>query len=176
MGNASTVYQAKRAASLTNPTSTTVFLTADSSSKTAAVYFPTIDPPSGLNAVAFRFYAWGRSTAGTSGNFTPVVYYGVSTTVGSNTSIAAASARTNATFCNWRIWGTLTWDGGSSKLTGEFVALNGSTTTIDAQAVTTTVSSVDLTTAGNGLTVTALFGTSNAGNIAYLDGLTLEVI
>lgn len=176
MGNASTVYQAKKAASLGNVTSTTVFLQSDSSSKTAAVFFPTLDPSGAVNAVAFRFYAWGRSTAGTSGNFTPVVYYGTSTTVGSNTSIAAASARTNATTCNWRIWGTLTWDGTTQKLTGEFAAINGSTATLDASAVTTTVSTVDLTTAGNGLTVTALFGTSNASNAAFLDGLTLEVI
>ena len=176
MANTNSNYSAYKAASLSNPTAATTFLRTDFSTKAAAVYFPTVDPPSIVNAAAFRFTAWGRSTTGTSGNFTPVVYYGVSTTAASNTSMAAATARTNAATCNWIITGHLVWDGTTQKLNGAFTAINGSTATIDGWAVTSTISSVDLTTAGNGLTVTALFGTSNANNVAFLDGLTLEVI
>jgi len=172
MANANTIYRAKKAATLTNPTSASNFVTSDDSTKAVVVYFPVLT--SGTLSAAFRFRARGHATTAGSYNLTPAVYYGTSATAASNTSIAAASAQAIATTtASWIIEGTLYWDGTAKTLNGAYWALNGSTAVITAWAATTVVTSVDLTTAGNGLSVVNTLAT---GGSCYLDELTLEVL
>jgi hypothetical protein len=175
MANATTSYKAKKAATLSNPTSASTFVTSDNSSNAAVVYFPVV--ATGTQQAAFRFRARGRATTVGSHNVTPKVSYGVSATAGSNTIIAAASARAVATTtAGWAIEGTLFWDSTSKILTGVFWALNGSTATLDAlAALTATVSSVDLTASGLGLSVECTIATGG-GDSGFLDELALEVI
>lgn len=175
MASIGTIYRAKKAAALTNPTSATTFLQSDDSTKAAVVYFPVVDSQTAL--VAFRFCARGRVTTTGAHNITPKVSYGVSTTAGSNTIIAAATARAGATdTASWEICGTLLWNSTLKKLQGEFAAKNGSTIVLDTSAVLTNIpTSVDLTTTGNGLSVEITVATGG-GDVARLDELTLEVI
>lgn len=175
MGNDNTIRMAQKAAALTNPTSASTFVRADDSTKPACVYFPVI--PSYVTAVQkFKFRAVGQATTVGSHNVTPKVDYGVSVTAGSNTAIAAATARACATTtASWSIEGDLYWNPTSQALTGRFTALNGSTAVLDAYAVTTAVASVDLTTSGKGLTVECTIATGG-GDTATLDELSLEQV
>lgn len=175
MANIGAIYRAKKAASLANPTSASTFVQSDDSTKAAAVYFPVLD--SGVTSAAFRFFAIGRATTVGAHNITPKISYGVSVTAASNTVIAAATARAGATnTATWSIWGNLIWNSTLKSLQGNFTALNGSTIVQDAFAVTTAVTSVDLTTSGLGLSVELTIATGGAGTLGYLDDFTLEVL
>lgn len=176
MPNANTIYLAKAAASQTNPITNAVpFATTQSSSLAAAVYFPIV---SGTTSAAFKVRARGRSTTGTSGNFACSLQFGNSTAASTNTVVAAPTTQTNAANCVWFIEANFVWDATKQQLEGTFYAINGSTVNVTSDAATTTVTAVDLSTgaAGNCIVAAALFGTSNASNIAYLDALSLEVL
>lgn len=174
MGNANSIYRAKKAASLTNPTSASTFVQADDSTKAAAVYFPVLN--SSVTSAAFSFRARGRATTTGAHNITPKVSFGVSTTAASNTIIAAATARAGATdTASWMIEGTLFWNSTKQSLQGSFRAWNGSTIVLDSDAVTTAATSVDLTASGNGLSVEITVATGG-GDVAYLDEFILEVL
>jgi ferric iron reductase protein FhuF len=172
MANNNVVYRAKKAATLSNPTSASTFLQSDNSLLAAVVYFPT--QVAGSSA-SFRFRARGRVTTIGAHNATPKVSLGTSVTAASNTVIAAATARSVATTTAvWSIDGVLDWNGTSNLLKGWFKALNGSTATLDADAVTTSVTA-DLSVAGIGLSVEMTVATGG-GDSAFLDELTLEQI
>lgn len=174
MANALTVYRAKKAASLADPTSASMFLQSDDSTKVAAVYFPVL--MSGTKSAQFRFRALGRATTSGAHNITPKVCFGTSTTEASNTVIAAASARAGATdTATWAIEGTLIWNSTKQSLQGSFRAWNGSTIVLDGDAVTTAKTGVDLTTYGNALSAEITIATGG-GDTGYLDELTLEVL
>ena len=177
MANANSIYRAKKAASLTNPTSASTFVQSDDSTKAAAVYFPVLSQANAPTSMAFKFRAVGRALNSASHNVTPKVSYGVSTTAGSNTIIAAATARAvSTTQAVWAIWGDLFWDSTSDVLKGFFSALNGVTSVLDADAVlTNTVSSVDFSQSGLGLSVEITIATGG-GDTGYLDELSLEVL
>ena len=177
MGNANSVYLAKKASSLTDPTSATTFKQSDDSTKAAAVYFPVIPQSAAPARMSFRFHASGRALNSASHNVTPKVSYGVSTTAGSNTIIAAATARAVSTAqANWDIWGMLFWEAAVGELSGWFSALNGITAVLDAAAVlTATPASVDLSQSGLGLSVEITIATGG-GDTGYLDELSLEVL
>lgn len=170
-----TIYRAPKAASLTNPTSASTFVSSDDSTIAARVMFPVLN--SSVTSASFGFRARGRATTVGAHNITPKVSYGVSTTAGSNTVIAAATARAGATdTATWEIVGELNWNSTLKSLQGKFSALNGSTAVLDAWAVLTNVpTSVDLTTSGLGLSVEITIATGG-GDIGYLDELTLEVL
>lgn len=175
MANIGTVYRAKKAASLANPTAAATFVQSDDSTKAAAVYFPVLD--SNVTSAAFAFRARGRATTVGSHNVTPKVSYGVSVTAASNTIIAAATARACATTTStWEIWGELIWNKTLKSLQGTFGAKNGSTIVVDGEAVLTAVpTSVDLTVAGKGLSVEITVATGG-GDTAFLDEFVLEVL
>lgn len=175
MGQANTIYRAKKAANLTNPTSASTFVQSDDSSKAAAVYFPPL--ASGVTHAAFNFRARGRALNSASHNVTPKVSYGVSATAASNTIIAAATARAVSTAeAPWMIWGQLIWCSTGQVVKGWFSALNGVTAVLDAAAVlTNSLSSVDLTASGLGLSVECTIATGG-GDTGYLDALELEVL
>lgn len=171
-----TIYRAKKAATLTNPTSATTFLQSDDSTKAAVVYFPVLD--STVTSASYAFRARGRATTVGSHNVTPKVSFGSSTTAGSNTVIAAATARASATTTeSWEIWGVLNWNSTLKSLQGWFSAVNGSTAVLDAAAVLTNVpTSVLMADSGNALSVEITIATGGAGTFGYLDELTLEVL
>lgn len=174
MGNVNSSFMAPAASSLTDPTSATTFKYSKDSTKAAVVYFPVLD--AGVKEAAFKFRARGRATTVGAHNITPKVSFGTSATASSNTVIAAATARAGATdTASWLIEGTLVWNSTKQSLQGAFLALNGSTIVLDALAVTTAKTGVDLTTAGNGLTVEMTIATGG-GDIGYLDELSLEVL
>lgn len=172
MGNANTVYKAKKAASLANPTSASTFVQSDDSTKPALVYFP--QQVAGSSA-SFLVRARGRTTTVGSHNNTPKLSLGTSATAASNTIFAAATARAVATTTAvWCIEATLIWNGTSNLLKGSFWALNGSTAVLDVPAVTTSVTA-DLSVPGVGVTVEITVATGG-GDTAYLDELSLEVL
>lgn len=177
MSNANSVYRAKKAASLSNPTSATTFVTSDSSSKAAAVYFPVFSQAAAPPVIAFRVRALGHATTVGSHNVTPKISYGVSTTAGSNTIIAAATARAVATTtATWEIVADLMWDNVSQVLQGSFWAMNGSTNVLDSPAVlTSSVTGVDFSTVGLGLSVEITIATGG-GDTGFLDDFSLEVL
>ncbi len=176
MSNVATVYSAKLAASLANPTALATFVQSNNSALAAAVYFPTIVPTGSLQSARFNVKAWGRCTAGTSGNMDATLYFGTSVTAASNTALGALGVQTNAAKAHWFIDAILIWDSNGQVLDGLYSGASGSTLALKANTLVTPKTAVDLTAAGSGLTVGGIFGTSNAGNIYYMDGFTLEVL
>lgn len=175
-GNANSIYAAKKAASQANPvTSLKTFLQSDNSAKAAAVYVPD-QWQMGTVAGSFKFAlrAWGRVTSGTSGNVSFSVDFGTSTTQSSNTAIIAPSAAAYSVSGNWNIDAELVWDSTSKLLNGIYTGWVTSAGTTIASTTITQLSAKDFTTNGLGFTVSSFFGTSNAGNVVFLDGLTLE--
>jgi len=171
-------YVAKKAASLANPVTNAVpFSVSDSAAQptlAAAVYVPL---QSGVYALAFRVTARGRFTTGTSGNAAISLQWGNSTAASTNTIVCAPTTQTCADYCVYYLEATFAWDGTKKQLTNTYWAINGSTNVLVSPVAGTTVTSVDLTSGtANAIVAAALFGTSNAGNIAYLDKLSLEVL
>lgn len=175
-GNANTTYVAKKASSLANPTALTTFVTADNAAVAAAIYFPTIVPAASLLSARFNVKAWGRCTAGTSGNMDATLYFGNSVTAASNTALGALGVQTNAAKAHWFIDATLIWDGNSQVLDGLFSGGSGSTLALKANTLVTPKTAVDLTVTGNALTIGGIFGTGNAANVYFMDGFTMEVL
>jgi len=177
-GNTNSIYAAKKAASQANPvTSLKTFLQSDNSAKAAAVYVPD-QWQMGTTAGTFRFNlrAWGRVTSGTSGNVSFSIDFGTSVTQSSNTAIIAPSAAAYSVNGNWNIDAQCLWDSTSKLLNGNFTGWVTSAGTVIATTSITQLAAKDFTTNGLGFTVSSFFGTSNAGNIVFLDGLTLEVV
>lgn len=175
MANGVSIYCAKRAAALTNPvTALVTFLQADNSAKAAAVYVPD-QWQDNIVAGSFRFNlrAHGRVTSGTSGNITLAIQYGTATS--GNTSIVAPSAAAYSVNGNWNLdVDGLVWDSTSKLLNGRYTGYVTSAGTILTAASITQLAAKDFTANGLGFTVAAFFGTSNAGNIVYLDDFCLE--
>jgi hypothetical protein len=176
MANTNTIYRGKKAASNANPITNAVpFASSDDSTKPVIVYFPII---AGTTSAAFKVRARGRSTTGTSGNFAISLQFGNSGSASTNTVVCAPATQVNAANCVYFLEAIFVWDATKQQLENSFFAINGSTVNRTADAAGTTVTAVDLSTgaAGNAIVAAALFGTSNAGNIAYLDELSLEVL
>lgn len=176
-GNANSTFGAKRATPLTNPTSATVFTQADNAAKAAAVYFDPMPIAGGtaqaVNSLRFTVRAWGRATSGTTSNFQAKIQYGISTTAASNTDMVTLTNRSYvSTSGNWFVTFDGIWDATSQKITGNGSGSNLATT--DSSGAITAVTGVDLTQSNLGLSIAAIFGSSNAGNVCYLDGFILE--
>ena len=133
---------------------------------------------------SFLIRVAGRVTGGASGNFTCSVYFGNSTTIGSNTKIMSTGAvATGGVAGNYLLEAVCFWDATSKQIGGTQYGYVAQTNV--AQAVLSGFpASVDLsvepnlaaTGAGttNALTVTGTFGTGNASNVALVD--VFEVI
>src|SRR6266850_1866050 len=124
---ASAIYWAKKATSLGNVTSASVFLQSDNAAKAAAVYVPDQwQDGTVAGAFAFNLRAWGRVTPGTTGNFTPVIQSGTSITAASNTNcISGGAASYSASGC-WRLDAQMIWDSTSKTVNGVFFGNNAS--------------------------------------------------
>jgi hypothetical protein len=176
MGNANTIYSAKRAAALTNPlTANVTFLQADNSAKAAAVFVPDQWQENTVaGSLALQLRCWGRVTSGTSGNVTVAVQAGTATS--GNTTIFTSSAASYTANGNYYFSADLLWDVTSKLLNGMYYGWATTAGTAITPATITQLAAKDYSTNGLGFTAAGFFGTTNAGNILYLDGLTLEVI
>lgn len=176
MGNTNTIYSAKRAAALANPvTANVTFLQNDNSAKAAAVFVPDQWQENTVaGSLALRLRCWGRVTSGTSGNVTVAVQFGTATS--GNTTIFTSSAAAYSVSGNYYFSSDLVWDVTSKLMNGMYYGWATSAGTAITPATITQLAAKDFTTNGLGFTAAGFFGTSNAGNILYLDGLSLEVI
>src|SRR4051812_28906949 len=176
--------KAKRAVNQANPTAATVFVQKDDSTKAAAVAVP-------AGAHTFYVRAKGSVTGGTTTNFTPVLQ--VHKLAGSADYVTAATAANNTTFFTGGAAAYNTASGPFvlevlcvSDPTNKVVAgvgwgVNGSAGTAVAAAAATPVTTAQIATLDPnqntyGFSLTALFSASNAGNIAILDDLSVEVL
>lgn len=178
MGNPNSIYVAKKAALLTNPTSAATWLQSDNSAKAAAVFVPD-QWQDATTAGSFRFNlkAWGRMTGGTTTNFLPQIQFGTSVTAASNTDFTVMTTRAvNSTSGNWWINVDAIWDFTSLLVNGSFTGGGGSAGTLNTPTICTQLTAKNFATNGLGFTVSAVFSATNAGNLAYMDGLTLEVV
>ena len=178
MGGTNTIYAAKKAAVLTNPIAATTFLQSDNSTKAAAVYIPDQwQDATVAGSFRFKLRAWGRMTGGTTTNFLPQIQLGTSTTAASNADVSVMTTRAcNSTSSNWWIDCDLIWDSTSQRLNGAFQGGGGSAGTLDTATIITQATAQNFKTNGLGFTVSAIFSATNAGNLAYLDGLTMEIV
>ena len=153
----------------TNPTSSTLFTS--SGSTVIAIQFPDAGQ---LEKKPFRIAAWGRVTPGTSGNLSINFYIGTAKTTSDTNIMTSGALAASTTAGNWYFEYDGLCDTTNQSLRGIFRGwVNG---TAKADTIYTTVFTLDTSGAvgTNFITVGALFGTSNAGNLAYLDGFELQ--
>jgi hypothetical protein len=158
-------------------TTETQFVDTTSSANPLVAYVPGMNR---LNGRPFELHVAGRATGGTTVNLTIKLYWGTSATYSSNTNIYTTStiAYDSASSNFYHIF-RFVWDSTSGKLNGAITGgWNGLTPTIVTNAVTTQVSSVDLSgdllSTGNGFTVTGTWSSSNANNAAYITAFELR--
>lgn len=185
MAGLNTLFAARAAAQANPITNAGIFLrtAADNPTKVAALYFPPVinsgtasTTPGGAQSLRFRVHAWGTAVTSVTSNFQAILYYGVSATAASNTAMITLTNRSYASATGqWTIDGDFVWDNRTQKIQGIIGESTFNLTTLETVALITPVSSVDLTVSGLGLSVGALFGTTGAGNIAYMDGFFMEV-
>lgn len=152
-------------AGIGNATSETQFAGSD-----AALLICYLPGGNKLNRRHFRIRCGGRVSPGTSGNFTVSLYFGTSSTIASNTKIATTGAVNAAAAGNWSLEAECFYDSTSGRIEGLLKGFVYATAV--AQAIlTNAATSVDLSTDGgnNGLTLTGLFGSTNASNTAFVD-------
>lgn len=135
-------------------------------------------PGSGkLDKRHFTVRAWGRALAGTAGNLTINIDWGVSATISSNTTIATTGAVAIGTTPggNWYLETSCVYDSSSQRIMGRYYGYVHATAV--AATINVAATSVDLTTAstseGQGFTITGTFSAGNASNTAYVDGFEL---
>lgn len=172
MPNANTMGLASSfpSANLGNATSETQFKTSGGTTITLQI------PSAGqLDRRPFIVRAAGRVTTGASLTFRPRLYWGISSTIGSNTMIADGGAVTVATTSsNWMLECSLLWDSTSLVLNGMQRGFNH-TTIVALAVISSQITAVDPTgSTAVGFTVTGLHGTSNTSNAAYLDYLEIQ--
>lgn len=180
MSNASTVNRSNKvpSAALGNATSETQFV--DSAGNVLTVYLPMTSKLIGQDGkmATFKVKVGGRVTGGTTTDWTAKLYWGNSSTISSNSGIAAPAAFSVVSLStNWHIEATMVWDATSQKVNG-FYQAQISTTTTGPTTLTTAQTGKDLTTGDLttvGFSVTGIFGSTNAGNTAYVDYFDVEV-
>lgn len=124
-----------------------------------------------LKSRRFSVRVGGRVTGGTTTNFTAQIYWGTSSTIASNTSIATSSTNAvNSTSGNWEMNADLRWDSTSSKIGGFFSGFVNATA-VSRVVLSNLPTTVDLSgeSTANGFTVTGTFSSGNASNVAYVD-------
>ena len=188
MGTSSTVYTAKKAATIVNAlTNDSIFLQSENSAYAAFVsaYQGSAGPGlSLLDGGTIRVRATGKVTTGASSTLIATLYYsaaaktaitynGTGVTATAATFTSAAYATTTG---NWLLEADFVWDYTSLKMNGRFRAVSGPTPVVVADTVVAQLTAVDLSLPGCGFVLGAHFGTSNAGNIATLSNFTLEVL
>ncbi len=119
----------------------------------------------------FQVCAYGRVVTAGSYTFLPQLYYGTSATVASNTSMGIVPVVTLATLTtNWKIVADCCYDGDSGRLIAQTQHAIHTTTNQTGGSITG-ITSNNLT--AQGFVVSFTFGTGNASNKVYLDGLDI---
>jgi hypothetical protein len=188
-GSATSVYTAKRAATLTNPiTNDSIFLSADNSAYSAFVSPMLVAASSGVSAlegVPFYLRASGKVTTSVSSTLIVTVYFGTAArtniTYNATGVTALTGALTTGSYAtasgNWWMYYELLWDFKSLLLGGSYRTFNqNSTPAVVAETIITAQTAVDLTIPGCGFIVGAHFGSTGAGNIATLSNFELGVL
>jgi hypothetical protein len=147
-----------------------------------ACYIPLsgkLSAPGGVKLARLRIKVAGRVTTAASVTFTPIVYWGTSTTIGSNTALTTQVTPTLASVSsNWSTEVFLTWDATSGKLNGYYTGQSDVTRKADT-TVANVATSVDLAAGDStsiGITVTGQFSaTAGATAHAFVDQLEVEV-
>lgn len=143
---------------------------------TGGTYYVVLPSGGQLKNNAFIITAGGRVTGGTTTNFTISLDYGISATISSNTTIEASTARAvNSAAHNWLIEAEVMWDSTSKKLQGRGWAMVANL--VDAVAAidnVVTAADPEAGTVVQGFTLTGLFSSGNAGNLAYVDFFQVE--
>ena len=153
----------------TSSTAAAQFL--DSASNPAILY---IRPGSSYSNRMFRVLAYGRATTGASTNVTITLYYGISSTIASNTVIEASTARAvNTASANWFIEAVMMYDSTSQKIGGFGRSMVNNLYDAEA-ALDNAPTSVDLSTEGLGFTVVGTASASNASTALRL--ISFELI
>lgn len=187
MASASSIYVAKKASTLADPSTAAIFLQSDNSALAAFVALPRAaqSTTSLVDGAPFYVRASGTITIGSAGTstFLPGLYYSAAArtqiTVVSGNLVAgtASTALTASGKFPWFVEYVGVWDSTSKALGGyydQYVAIASGTTT---QAVTINLlSSIDLTTDGAGFVCGCTMGTSRAGTVVTLKQFILEVI
>lgn len=170
MANSNTVYQAKKAAALSNPTSASVFVTSADATKPAIVYLP---GSSKLDGKPFRVRAVGKATGGTTTNLTIVIQQGTSVTAGSNTDCFTSGAKAiNSVNGNFIVEFIGSFDATSKIIQGLGTGMVNDVAV--AAAAITAQTAMDPATEGIGFVVSAVFSATNAGNTVSLTDFSLE--
>ena len=171
-----TIAVAKRAAAgggTAWATTETVFVRADNATLPALVYAP---GSSKLAGKSFRVKATLAVTGGGTTNFTAALYYGTSTTVGSDTKIATTAATAfNSASGNVEIDAVVSWDAVSKKMQGYYEGQCGNTARTQA-AVPNPVTSADPALEGQAFLVSGTFSASFSGNVATLTELSISLM
>jgi hypothetical protein len=187
-GSATSIYTAKRAATIVNAlTNDNIFLQADNSAYSAFVSPMLLAGGSGLSSldgVPFYLRASGKVVTSVSSTLIVSLYFATAarTSITYNaTGVAVLTgAMTTGTYAtasgNWWMYYELIWDTKSLVLTGSYRNLNSLTPTLVAETAIANQTAVDLTVPGNGFIAGAHFGTTGAGNIATLSNFELGVL
>ena len=188
MARGSTVYTAKKAATIVNAlTNDNIFLQSDNSAFAAfvsAYQGGMVGGTSNLDGKSIYIRASGKVTTGASSTLivtlyysaaakTAILYNGTGVTATASTFTSAAYATTTG---NWMLETTFVWDYTSLKMNGYFISTSGPTQVIAGPTVVAQLTAVDLSLPGCGFALGAHFGSTNAGNIATLSEFALEVL
>ncbi len=166
-------------------TSEKVFLGSDGNPLVLPLPVADLAGPAGKRLSAFKIFAAGRVTGGTTTNLTVQLQYGTSATVASNLDLeSAAAVAVNSVSGIWTLDGTYVIDNVSGKIDGYSNCLiSGSTVTFTATAkadnTVTSSSTATLsftTTDVQGFVLTGTFSGGSANNVAYVDVFQLEMI
>jgi hypothetical protein len=190
MGNSSSTYIAKKAATLANPiTTAAVFTQTDNALWSAFVSAAPTAGSSGVSLIdgkAIYLRASGNILTGTGGTatFTPQIWFSanVRTTVVVTAATAVAGAASTAlaatTNYPWFLETTLVWSFPSLVLGGYYSQYVGIASGLTTQTITTAnfLSAVDLSVTTNGFFASALMGTSRTGCVVTMNEFILEVL
>lgn len=178
MAGANTVAMAPRAGTrggTADATTETVFTKLSATTAACLVYIPESGKLDGRN---FRVHAHGHMTGGGTTNWTGALYFGTSTTVGSDTKIATtAGTAVNSSSGSWKLEADLTWDSVSKIIQGRQQG-HDNNTAVAVAAVSNTVTAQDPSLANTslGFLVSSTFSASFAGNVCTLDELSISIV
>lgn len=132
---------------------------------------------------AFRVRFSGRVSTTSNVNFTLALYFGISSTIGSNTQVFSSGAQTvNIATSSFEVWVDMSWTADGKLITG-WAAGQVANNICGPSTLSSTPISADpnrdsSTTLASGttygFTLTGLFSGSSAGNHAFVDGFEIE--
>jgi len=188
MARGSSVYVAKKAATIVNAlTNDSIFLQSENSAFAAFVssYQGALaGGSSSLDGSSIYIRASGKVTTGASSTLIVTLYYsaaaktaitynGTGVTALGSTFTSSAYATTTG---NWMLETVMVWDYTSLKMNGYFISTSGPTPTIAGPSAVAQQTAIDWSLPGCGFVLGSHFGTTGAANVVTLSQFTLEVM